>query len=134
MPKLIYSSQEHHNRDGSGSWFLPAVKCDDPASQRYQDYLGEMLVDDVWPQQCAGLLAQVSDVQSGKIEETDHAANGWITVINRSGVTITHQYVEDYQDEALGHFTLAEFRAALEGWCRFLAKMDDKSATVEVEL
>lgn len=134
MPKLIFSSKEVHNRAHGTSAIFPVVKPGDPESGRYLDYLGDMLRADVGERDCPRLLKTLSDVESGKHGEVEHTGNEWITTINRGGVTITHQYVEDLQDEVQGHFTLQEVKTAVEAWGRFLAKMDDKSATVEVEL
>jgi hypothetical protein len=69
---------------------------------------------------CKVALEEVARVETGEIEAWHHSGNQWLITATLQGVQIDHQTIEDWDEQPEGHFTLTQFKAALEGWKRFL--------------
>jgi hypothetical protein len=95
--------------------------CDDDRSSRYDTYLCGVLQSDFQSvDNCEAALRQACRIEVGEIAEWLHSGNQWVTTLRREGVQIDHQTVSEWDGQLDGNFTLAEFKAALEGWKRFL--------------
>jgi hypothetical protein len=88
---------------------------------RYHVYICQLLVSDYHDaNNCDNILREVEQVERGEKKSSMASGNAWTKTITREGVQIDHHTVPWWDEQPDGHFTLAEFKAALEGWKRFL--------------
>ena len=69
---------------------------------------------------CEETLRSAEEVERGNQESFTASGNAWTKTITREGVQIDSHTVPWWDEQPDGRFTLAEFKAALEGWRRFL--------------
>ena len=82
---------------------------------------------------CIQLLVEINLLERGKKTEFRWAGRAWSIKPRRSGVQIGHQTNRKGEDKE-GRFSLAEFKAALQGWLQFLEKPRKRGNPVEVHL
>ena len=106
---------------------------EDPAS-RYNHYLCSALLNDFQSLgTCIQLLVEINFLERGKKTEFEWAGSAWFINLRRDGVQIGHQTSRQGEDEE-GRFSLAELKAALDGWLQFLEMPQSLEAKVEVQL
>jgi hypothetical protein len=114
-------------------WRQEALGNGDAA--RYQRYICDVLgavaqtLDD-----CDRLLAFIEEIESGKENQVETGGNDVTLTLKRSGVQVDIEINEDWIGQPEGHFTLQEWRAALEGWCRFLKMPQSLETVIEIDL
>jgi hypothetical protein len=102
---------------------------------RYNKYLCDFLKFDLQSKDsCKEVLSDISLVQSGGGQFAEWWGNAWFVEIRASEVQINHQQFEEWNNLPEGHFTLAEFKAAVEGWKQFLGMPVSLDSVVEIEL
>jgi hypothetical protein len=110
-----YRSTGHR---GLTKWASIAGRDDDRSSRTY--LCGVLQSDFQSVDNCDAALSEVSRIEIGEVAEWLHSGNQWVTTIRREGVQIDHHTISEWDGQSEGNFTLAEFKAALEGWKRFL--------------
>lgn len=110
-----------------------AEKIDDESD--YSKYLCSALhFDFPAPQYCEEVLSQMEKVQNGELQKTGWSGNAFNTDIYSDRVEIDHQQFGGLPDWPVWTCSVAEFKAALEGWKRFLEMPVDASTEVIVDL
>ena len=66
------------------------------------------------------MLDLIEKVERGEQPSGKGSGNAWMTSFTRDGVQIDHHTVPEWDGNPEGWFSLAEFKAALEGWKWFL--------------
>jgi hypothetical protein len=112
----------HHNVHGPDlrrrAW---VVDQETNLEHRYNIYLCAVLRTDYQSTaSCEESLGGIESVERGARENFIASGNAWMITITREGVQIDSHTVPWWDEQPEGHFTLAEFKAALEGWKRFL--------------
>jgi hypothetical protein len=88
---------------------------------RYHVYICGVLGDDYQSADgCTKMLGEIDRVERGEKESFFQSGNAWTKTVTREGVQIDSHTVPWWDEQPEGRFTLAEFKAALEGWKRFL--------------
>jgi hypothetical protein len=88
---------------------------------RYHIYICGVLVYDCHSTaSCIKILDEIGRLERREQESFFHSGNAWTKTVTREGVQIDSHTVPWWDEQPEGHFTLAEFKAALEGWKRFL--------------
>ena len=83
---------------------------------------------------CARVLREIASVERGELSEGGWAGNAWRTTVTRGGVQIDHHTNPEWDEQADGHFRLAEFKAAIEGWKHFLEMPASLDSRLEISL
>lgn len=101
----------------------------------YAKYLGGVFHFDINSlDHCADVFLEIKKLERGEIEKTGWIGNAFATEIYTDRVEIEHQQFAGHPDWPLWTCTLAEFRAALEGWMRFLKMPVDINSEIIVEI
>jgi hypothetical protein len=83
---------------------------------------------------CERMLQEIEKVERGELATGVGSGNAWTTTFTRDGVQIDHHTVPEWDGAPEGRFTLPEFKAALDGWRRFLEMRANLGVCLEVAL
>jgi hypothetical protein len=88
---------------------------------RYHVYICQLLMSDYQTaDSCESVLREIENVEHTDQTTFRGSGNAWTTTITLAGVQIDSHTVPWWDEQPEGHFTLTQFKAALEGWKRFL--------------
>lgn len=95
--------------------------------REYRD-LGAMIRLDISTSNhvCLDYLCSIAEVESGVIEFGEHDGEVYATVIEKSGVTIAHDFIPDRSSE----FSFGEFKAIIETHWKVIYKLHSAPHTV----
>lgn len=104
-------------------------------ASRYQLYICDVLgAIAQTPGDCSRLLSCIEKIESEKKEQLEVGGNDVTLTLDTSGVQVDIESIEDWIGHPEGHFTLQEWRVALEGWRRFLELPRSLESIVEIDL
>jgi len=112
-----------------------AEATDGPDASRYNRYMCDVLsavAQDTGD--CDRLLSLIARVENGHDDQIETGGNDVTMTMKSDGVQVDIEVNEDWIGQAEGHFTLQEWRAALEGWRRFLEMPASPGGGLEVDL
>ena len=89
-----------------GKYLLTALDTDFPAHH---------------PDMCEEVLQNIARLERGEITETGWDGQGFIHSISPTHVTFEHTIFGECPEWPIWSCTLAQYKAALEGWKRFIA-------------
>jgi hypothetical protein len=111
------------------------VRHEEDSGNRYNIYLCSVLECDYQSANgCEEMLNEIERVERGELETGVGSGNAWLTTFTRDGVQIDSHTVPDWDEKPAGHFSLGEFRTALEGWKRFFEMPAQLDTRLEVTL
>jgi len=84
--------------------------------------------------ECDELLRFIQRVECGEEKKIVAGGNDVTLTFNQSGVQVDIQVNDDWVGQLEGHFTLQEWRIALEAWKRFLQMPESLDSMVEITL
>jgi len=110
---------------------------DSPNNRRYRKYLCDILVADFQSGGlCYEMLEEIEKLEKGAIDYTQWDGNIFSARCTRDGVQI-YSHIDDADDAETrpeGRFTLAEVKAALIGWRKFLYMPKSLDTRLVIEL
>lgn len=83
---------------------------------------------------CDRLLDFLDAVESGREATVETGGNDVTLTMTAAGVQVDIEVNDDWVGSPEGHFSLQDWRLALEGWKRFLAMPQEADSVVEVDL
>ncbi len=102
---------------------------------RHHVYICQLLESDYQSTySCEAVLREIEKIERGEKQTSDASGNAWMTTITHEGVQIDSHTVPWWDEQPEGHFTLAEFKAALEGWKRFLQMPESLESRLVITL
>ncbi len=102
---------------------------------RYQRYLANILsciaqsIDD-----CDRVLAEVEMIEEGHESESDIEGNDVDVLISQNGIQVDINVNDEWVGQPEGRFSLAEFKAVVTAWRRFLQMPESFNSEVIIEL
>ena len=106
-----------------------------PDAARYTQYMGEVL--DAVAQTvscCDRLLGYIGDIEKGKQAEVIAGGNDVTLTMQPAGVQVDIEINDEWVGQPEGRFKLEEWKAALQGWCRFLKIPKSLDTVLEVDM
>jgi hypothetical protein len=102
---------------------------------RYTRYICEVLSAVAQTsERCQFLLCCVNKIEDGRERQIETGGNDVTLTLSRAGVQVDIDINDDWVGQSEGHFTLDEWRVALEGWRRFLEMPYSLESVIEIEL
>jgi hypothetical protein len=131
----FHYSRHHFKGKDKESLFRSAVPLGEGLDSPYNKYLCGFICSDIQScNSCDEVLNKIRKMESGESEGEEWSGNAWDVNIQKSGVQINNQYIHEWNNLPEGRFTLAELKAALQGWKHFLEMPESLDSVVEVEL
>jgi hypothetical protein len=116
---------------------IRAVDCTDLQKYGFEKFLLSALYSDM-PSYATGhvdgVLAQVAQVEAGSLDEYQYEGDGFVHHITRQRVRFEHSVFGECPEWPIWCCTLAQYKAALLGYRRFLdmPKSTDSELTIDL--
>ena len=106
-----------------------------PDAMRYTRYMAEVLgavaqtVSD-----CDRLLGYIDDVEKGRQAKVIAGGNDVTLTMQPSGIQVDIEINDEWVGQPEGRFKLEEWKALLQGWCRFLKMPKSLDTVLEIDV
>lgn len=108
------------------------IDCGD--APRYNRYMcGVLNAIAQTEENCDRLLSLIARVKDGKDDRVETGGNDVTLTLKRSGVQVDIEINENWVGQSEGHFTLQEWRVAIEGWRRFLQLPESLETVIDID-